>query len=102
MRKTKKHYADLNDQDFADSEKFWKTQTSFSEKINQMKKTLVDEEIFTQDIKVAEELNSFFSSIVKTLKIPNYSVTNPLAEQLTNPVFKINTKLWKTPKCYCS
>lgn len=63
-----------------------------SEKINQMKKT-VDEEIFTQDIKVAEELNSFFSSIVKTLKIPECSVTNPLAEQLTNPVFKINTKL---------
>ena len=67
-----------------------------------MKKTLVDEEIFTQDIKVAEELNLFFSSIVKTLKIPEYSVTNPLAEQLTNPVFKINTKLWETPKCYCS
>ena len=51
--------------------------------------TLVeDENMFTQDIKVAEELNSFFSSVVKDLKIPEYSETNPLAEEIANRILK--------------
>ena len=47
-----------------------------------------DEKMFTQDIKVAEELNSFFSSVVKDLKIPEYSETNPLAEEIANRILK--------------
>ena len=51
--------------------------------------TLVeDEKMFTQDIKVAEELNSFFSSVVKDLKILEYSETNPLAEEIANRILK--------------
>ena len=51
--------------------------------------TLVeDEKMFTQDIKVAEELNSFFSSVVKDLKIPEYSETNLLAEEIANRILK--------------
>ena len=51
--------------------------------------TLVeDEKMFTQDIKVAEELNSLFSSVVKDLKIPEYSETNPLAEEIANRILK--------------
>ena len=49
--------------------------------------TLVkNDKILTQDIKVAEELNSFFSSVVKNLKISEYCKTNPLAEEIANPV----------------
>ena len=38
--------------------------------------------------KVADELNSFFSNIVKNLKNPEYSETNPLAEEISNPILK--------------
>lgn len=96
MKKTKKqYYANLDEKTLLIIKKIWKTvQSLLSDKIkSNQKSTVEDDKIFTQDIKVAEELNSFFSSIVKTLKIPECSVTNPLAEQLTNPVFKINTKL---------
>ena len=46
-------------------------------RLNQIKKiTVEDVKIFTQDIKVVMELNSFFSKVVKNLKIPEYSETH--------------------------
>ena len=84
LRKTEKqYYANLNEKDVADNIakrrcKNWKTvQTLLSDKL----KTLVeDDKIFTQDIKVAEELNSFFSNVAENSKISEYSGTNFLAE----------------------
>ena len=74
FRKTKKNcYASLNEKDIADNKKFWKTvKPLFSNNLKSNEKsTLVkDDKIFTENIKVAEELNSFFSNVVKNLKIP--------------------------------
>ena len=92
LRKTKKqYYANLSEKDVADNKKFWKTVKPFlSDKLKSNEKiTLVeDDKIFTQDIKVAEELNSFFSNVVKNLKIPEYNETNPLPEEIANPTLK--------------
>ena len=90
LRKTKKQYnANWNEKDVADNKKFWKSVISLlSNKLKSNEKiTLVkNDKIFTQDIKVTEELNSFFSSVVKNLKVSEYSKTNPLAEEIANPV----------------
>ena len=82
--------------------KFWKTvKLLLFDKLKSNKKiTLVeDDKLFTQDIKVAEELNSFFPNVVKNLKILEYSETNPLAEEITNPTLKL---VLKYDKCYCN
>ena len=47
--------------------------------------------IFTQDIRVVEELNSFFSNIFQT-KIPEYCETKSLAEDSKRNL-KISTKI---------
>ena len=47
-----------------------------------------DDKIFTKDIKLAEEVDSFFSNAVKNFKIPEYSKTNPLAKDIANPILK--------------
>ena len=71
MRKTKKQYGNLNEKDAVDHKKFWKTvKLILSDKIKSNEKITIvgDDKIFTQEIKVAEELNSFFSNVVKKLK----------------------------------
>ena len=72
---------------------------SFQTSLNQNEKiTLVeDDKSFAQDIKVVEELNSFFSNVVKNLKFPDYSETNPLAEEKANPILKSVLKYGKQP-----
>ena len=85
----KQYYANLNEKDVADNKKLWKTvKPLLSNKIKLNKKiTLVeDDKIFTQGIKVAEELNSFFSNVVKNLKILQFSEVNPLSEEIANPI----------------
>ena len=60
----KQYYANLNKKDVADNKKFWKTvKPLLSDKIKWSEKItlLEDDKIFTQDIKVAEELNSFLT-----------------------------------------
>ena len=70
-----------------------------SDKLKSNKKiTLVeDDRIFTQDITVAEEINSFFSNVVENLQIPEYSETNPLAEEIANLILKSVLKYGKHP-----
>ena len=51
-----------------------------------------DEKILTEDIRVAEELNSFQTCIVKDLKSPEYSETNPIAEEIANQILKSELK----------
>ena len=68
-------------QDATDNKKFWKTvKLHLSDKLKLIKEiTLVeDDKIFTQDKKVAEELNSFFSNF-KNLKITEYNEKIPCA-----------------------
>ena len=48
-----------------------------------------NDEIISEDRKIAESLNSFFSNIVKNLKIPEYRLHNDsLFENVSNPIFK--------------
>ena len=73
MRKTKKqYYANLTDKDVADET----VKPCIFDKVrsNEKKPVAGDDKTFTQ---VAEELNSFFSNVVKNLQITEYSETNP-------------------------
>ena len=93
--KTKKqYYANLNEKDVADNKKLWKTvKPPLSDKLKSNKKiTLVED-----DKKVAEELNSFFSNVVENLKTPEYSETNPLAEEIAKLILKSMLKYDKHP-----
>ena len=61
LRKTEKqYYANLDEKTLMIIKKIWKTvQSLLSDKIkSNQKSTVEDDKIFTQDIKVAEELNS--------------------------------------------
>ena len=63
-RKSKKEcHANLNKKDVADNKKFWKNKSSifFLTKLNPRKSCIRrNDKIRTQDIKIADELNSFF------------------------------------------
>ena len=68
----KKYYANLNENGAADNKIFWKSiKPLLSDKIklNENITLVEDEKIFTQNIKVAADLNSFFSNVVKNFKI---------------------------------
>ena len=96
LRKTKKkHYANLNHKDIADNKQFWRTvKPLLSDKSKSNEKiTLVeDNKIISEDKDNAERLNSFFSNAVKNLKIPEFSDSNPLAENISHPIFNAIVK----------
>ena len=82
-RKTNTHHKDI-----ADNKQFWRTVKPLLSKSNE-KITLVDDnKIISEDKDNAELLNLFFSNAVKNLKIPKFSDSNPLAENIPHPVFK--------------
>ena len=92
LRKTKRrHCANLNHKDIADNKQFWKTvKPLLSDKSKSKEKVILVEgnEIINEDKDNAGRLNSFFSNAVKNLKIPEFSETNPLAENIYHPIFK--------------
>ena len=87
LRKAKKDYfSKLNEKQITDNKRFWKTVKPFlsnkvqsSERINL---TGENDSLVTDCGKVAEELNSFFSSVVKNLYIPNYEDCDPLSDNI--------------------
>ena len=93
LRKSKKDYfSNLNEKQITDNKRFWKTVKPFlsnkvqsSERIN-----LTDENdsLVTYCGKVAKELNSFFSSVVKNLNIPSYESCDPLSDNIDHPTMK--------------
>ena len=73
FNKTKKqYYANLTDKDVANETV--KPCIFLKVRSNEKKAVAGDDKTFTQ---VAEELNSFFSNVVKNLQITEYSETNP-------------------------
>ena len=56
-----------------------------------------DTKIISEDKDNAELLNSFFSNTVKNLKIPEFSDSNPLAENIPHPIFKAILKYKNHP-----
>ena len=74
LRKLKREYfSNLNEKNITDNRKFWQTvKPCLSEKNKSREKiTLVkNEEIISDNVKVANTLNKYFSNVVKNLKIP--------------------------------
>ena len=101
LRKSKSyHFGNLNEKNISDNKTFWKTIKPFlSEKITSTQKiTLIDkEEIIIGDNNTAEVLNTFFSSIVSNLKIDGYSNSDPLANNIRDPVLKYIVKYRNHP-----
>ena len=87
MRKRKKdHYPNLDENDVADYEQFWRTvKPLLSDKV---KSSLVEgEKIINEDGKNAEIFNNFFK-FSKNLKISEYLEGNLLASNISHPIFK--------------
>ena len=102
LKKTKKNYYNsLNEKDVSDNKTFWKTVKHFlSGKIVSKEQTLLVEnnEINSEDSKIAESLNSFFSNIAKNLKTPGYRPHNDsLFENVSDPILKAILKYRNHP-----
>ena len=102
LKKTmKNYYNSLNEKDVSDNNTFWKTVKHFlSDKIVSKEQTLFveNDEIISGDSKIAESLNSFFSSIVKNLKIPGYRPHNDsLFENVSEVILKVILKYRNHP-----
>ena len=88
LKKTKKNYWNsLNEKDVSDNKTFWKTVKPFlSDKIVSKEQIFLVENDEIES-KIAVSLNSFFSNIVKNLKIPGYRPHNDsLFENASDPV----------------
>ena len=101
LRKTKKdYYGNLNEKDVIDNKKFWKTvKPLFSDKVKSSEKiTLVHEDkIITTDDENGKILNSFFSNVVKHLKIPEFTDIDFSAECIPHPALKAIMKFRNHP-----
>ena len=83
-----------------DNKKFWKTvKPLFSDKVKSSEKiTLVHEDkIITTDDENGKILNSFFSNVVKHLKIPEFTDIDFSAECIPHPALKAIMKFRKHP-----
>ena len=100
LRKVKKnYYANLDINNITDNKKFWSTvKPFFSDKSNRSKSiTLIDgENIISNEKKVAETMNSFFSNAVKNLKIKGFKPDDVVNEDLDN-ISKIISKFKNHP-----
>ena len=99
LRKAKKDYfSKLNEKQITDNKRFWKTVKLFlSNKFQsseRIKLTDKNDSLVTDCGKVAEELNSFFSSIVKNLNIRNYEGCGPLSDNIDHATLKAIVK-WR-------
>ena len=92
LRKTKKnYYSNLNEKKITDNKTFWKTVKPFlSDKTPSDEKiTLIEKDkINKTDTKTANVLNTFFSTIINNLNIPEYPVSDPISNDINGPVLK--------------
>ena len=103
LRKSKKGYfLKLNENQITNNKHFWKTVKLFlSNKVQSSERTnLTDENdsLVTDCGKVARELNSFFSSVVKNLNIPNYEGCDPLFDNIDHATLKAIVKWRNHPR----
>ena len=92
LRKAKKsYYSNLNEKKITDNKTFWKTVEPFpSEKPPSDEKiTLIEnDKIIKTDSKTANLLNTFFSTIISNLNIPEYLVIDPIFNDINDRVLK--------------
>ena len=96
LRKSKQeYYSSLDVKNITDNKTFWKTvKPLLSDKVTSTQKIILidNDKIVKNDDETARVLNTFFSNIVKDLKIPNYNNSNSLAENIQKPVLKAIVK----------
>ena len=101
LRKTKtQYYSNLDEKNVTDNKAFWKTVKPFlSDKITSKEKiTLIEEnEIVSNDENTAQVLNTFFSNIVSSLNIPEYDTSDPISDNISDPIIKLIVKYRKHP-----
>ena len=92
LRKTKKnYYNNLNEKKITDNKTFWKTVKPFlSDKTPSDENiTLIEKDkIIKTNSKTANVLNTFFSTIISNLNIPEYLVSDPISNDVNDPVLK--------------
>ena len=93
LRKEKKEYiANLNEKGITDNRKFWYTDKTFlSDKIKSRENIILvhNERITSVDVEVVNNLNDFFSNILKNLNFPEYYVEDKLSHSLpSHPTLK--------------
>ena len=92
LRKTKKsYYNNLNEKKITDNKTFWKTVKPFlSDKTPSDEKITLTEKdkIIKTDSKTANVLNTFFSTIISNLNIPEYQVPDPISNDVSDPALK--------------
>ena len=92
LRKTKKsYYNNLNEKKITDNKTFWKTVKPFlSDKTPSDEKITLTEKdkIIKTDSKTANVLNTFFSIIIGNLDIPEYQVSDPISNDVSDPALK--------------
>ena len=97
LRKTKReYYSNLDVKNITDSKTFWKTVKRFlSDKVTSTQKItpIENDKIVKNDNDTARVLNTFFSNIVRDLKIPDYNNCDPMAENIQEPVLKSDSKI---------
>ena len=88
FRKEKKEYfSRLNEKDITDNRKFWHTVKPFlSDKVKSREAIILvdNENIKSNENRVANTFNDLFSNIVKNLKIPEYQCDNDLHSILSS------------------
>ena len=101
VRKSKKlYYSNLDEKNVTDNKTFWKTIKPFlSDKIVSREKiTLIGEdEIVESDSNTAQILNTFFSNIVSNFKIAEYANSDPISDNINDPVIKSIVKYCNHP-----
>ena len=102
LRKDKREYfASLNEKDITDNRLFWHIVKPFlSDKIKSRENiTLVNNEnITSKEVEVANTLSNFFSTIIKSLKIPEYYAQSNLPPNLSrHPTLKAILKYKNHP-----
>ena len=101
LRKTKtQYYSNLDNKNVADNKAFWKTVKPFlSDKIMSKEKTTLIEEnqIISSDGNTAQVLNTFFSNNVGSLNIPEHITNDPISDNISDPIIKLNVKCRKHP-----
>ena len=97
MRKTKKdYYGNLNQKNIIDHKAFWKTvKPLFSDKVKSSEKTKLvhEDKIITTDDENSRIVNSYFSNVLKHLKIPEFKDIDFSAEYISYPALKAITKI---------
>ena len=96
-----RYYANLNEKKILDNKQLWKAvKPLFSDKsISGNKINLTENcEYVKTEMRTAKVFNSFFSNIVKNLKIPHYSNFDPIAQNIEDhPTLKAIVKYKNHP-----